>query len=60
MTKNEKRELNNAVLVAPSDPALAARMLSGLYRAAKGFDQDDIKQVAERCGVRFHYEFVTG
>ena len=60
MTKNEMRELNNAVAIAKLDPALAARMLSGLYRAAKGFDRDDIKAVAESCGVRFHVEFITG
>ena len=60
MTQNDKRELANAVAVAPRDPALAARMLSGLYRSARGFDQDDIKAIAERCGVRFHIEFITG
>ena len=60
MTKNDKRELNNAVAVSKSDPALAARMLSVLYRSAKGFDRDDIKAVAESVGVRFHSEFITG
>jgi hypothetical protein len=60
MTKNDKRELNNALAVAKLDPALAARMLSGLYRSCKGFDRDDIKAVAESVGVRFHIEFITG
>jgi len=60
MTKNDKRELNNAIAVAPRDPALAARMLSGLYRSAKSFDQDNIKAVAESLSVRWHIEFITG
>lgn len=63
MTKSEKRELNHIACLHAAglaDAAYVARALSALYRASRGFDRDDIKAVAERLGVRFHLEFITG
>ena len=61
MTKNDKREIQMAVVYANHGQLdTAARSLSALYRKSRGFDQDDIKAVAESLGVRWHIDFITG
>jgi hypothetical protein len=51
MTRNETREATRAEAVAPINPAMAARMLANLHRAASRRSQDDIDRIIGRLGL---------
>jgi hypothetical protein len=51
MTKSETREATRAEAVAPLNPAMAARMLANLHRAASRRSQDDIDRIIGRLGL---------
>jgi hypothetical protein len=51
MTRNETREATRAEAVAPLSPAMAARMLANLHRAASPRSQDHIEQAIGRLGL---------
>ena len=51
MTRNETREALRAETIAPLNPAMAARMLAALHRAASRRSQDEIDRVIGRLGL---------
>ena len=51
MTRNETREAIRAEAVAPLNPAMAARMLANLHRAASRRSQEHIEQRIGRLGL---------
>lgn len=51
MTRNETREATRAEAVAHLNPAMAARMLANLHRAASPRSQDDIDRIIGRLGL---------
>ena len=51
MRKYERLEVVKAEKFAPLNPAMAARMLAALHRAASTKSQDEIEQVIRRLGL---------
>jgi hypothetical protein len=51
MTRNETREATRAEAVASINPAMAARMLANLHRAASSRSQEHIEQHIGRLGL---------
>lgn len=51
MRKYERLEVVKAEKFAPINPAMAARMLAALHRAASTKSQDEIEQVIGRLGL---------
>lgn len=54
MTRNERREALQAEAYATTNPAMSARMLAGLHRAASTRSQQQIEQVIGRLGLWGH------
>lgn len=51
MRKYERLEIVKAEKFAPLNPAMAARMLAALHRAASTKSQDEIEQAIGRLGL---------
>lgn len=60
MTKNDKRELESAIVYAKlGSPDVAARSLSAMYRAARNdADRHAIADCAAICQVTKHAEYI--
>ena len=54
MTKNQTREAFRAEAVAAINPAMSARMLADLHRAASRRSQEQIEMVIGRLGLWGH------
>lgn len=54
MTRNQRREALKAEAYAPINPALSARMLATLHRAASTRSQEQIEMVIGRLGLWGH------
>ena len=54
MTRNQRREALKAEAYAPINPAMSARMLAALHRAASSRAQEQIEMVIGRLGLWGH------
>jgi hypothetical protein len=60
MNRNETREATRAEAVAHLNPAMAARMLANLHRAASRRSQEHIEQAIGRLGLWGHIVNING